>query len=376
MRDPESAVPVLLNDLYECATDDQKWTAFLGKLAALFRSDTASLRLTDLRDPVVYHSYTTGFQQQSNQRYESVAVESDPFREALASNPIGTVVESTAIISDPQFERSEHFQTVFRPNGNFYAMGTQFERVSGRGMHIGIHRPKRQGRFDRKETSTLELFSSHLRRATQLSHLLTTLNQSLVQANHAMNQLPFGVWHMDDLLRVQWMNSAAEDALSANTYGLGLRGNQLRADSGNAPSALKAKARQLTENLSLSETLKLGQTGACLVMMQSHHTGDGLHLGRPLNPGILCFLLDSARPAQLDQNQLCTMYQLTLAEYRLASLLVTGLDVSEASALLQISPHTGRTQLKSIMHKTGVNRQANLQRKLLLCGDTLRKLDV
>jgi DNA-binding CsgD family transcriptional regulator len=74
----------------------------------------------------------------------------------------------------------------------------------------------------------------------------------------------------------------------------------------------------------------------------------------------------------MDPVRLATLFSLTPAECRLANLLVRGLDVNEASALLQISHHTGRTQLKSIMHKTGVNRQTALQRKLLLCAGALR----
>lgn len=375
MKDLTSAAPILLNDLYERATDHTQWPAFLGKLATLFRSDTASLRLTDLYDPVVYHSYTTGFHQHINQWYESEAVEVDTFREPLATSPLGKAIESTSIISDRNFERSEHYQAVFRPNGNFYAIGTQFEREGGRGMHIGIHRPKHRGAFTRDELKVLEFFSPHLQRVARLSRLMSNLNQSLKQTHCAMDLLPFGVWHMDRKLCVQWMNTAAEEALSTNTYGLGLQGRRLLTEAGNAPTVLKTMARKLAENQSLTETLKLGQTGACLVMIQTHQSSTGFHIGRTSDSGILCFLLDSTRPAQLNQNQLITMYHLTLAEYRLAGLLATGLDVAEASALLQISPHTGRTQLKSIMQKTGVNRQAALQRKLLLCADTLRKLD-
>ncbi|MCL7943406.1 hypothetical protein [Marinobacter sp. ATCH36] len=375
MKDVVSAAPSLLNDLYERTTDPTQWPVFLGKLATLFRADTASLRLTDLHDPVVYHSYTIGFQQHSNQRYESEAVGLDPFRERIATGPLGEVLESTSIISDQDFERSEHYQTVFRPNGNFYAMGTQFEREGGRGMHIGIHRPKHRGCFTREEVSTLEFFSPHLQRVIRLSRLLNSLNESLRQANRALDHLPFGVWHMDAALGVDWMNAAAEDALATNTYGLGLRRGRLRSESTNSPDVLKAMVRKLTENQSLTETLKLGQTGACLVMTQSLQTRTGFHIGRAHVPGILCFLLDAGRPAHLNQSQLTTMYNLTPAEYRLASFLVTGLDVSEASALLQISPHTGRTQLKSIMQKTGVNRQAALQRMLLLSADMLRQPD-
>lgn len=374
MKDVYSAAPTLLNDLYERATAPAEWPVFLGKLSALFHSDTASLRLTDLHDPVVYQSYTIGFQQQANERYEAEAVVLDPFRDPIATGPLGKVIESTSIISDRDFERSEHYQTVFRPNGNFYAMGTQFEREGGRGMHIGIHRPRRRGAFTREEVAALEFFSPHLQRVTRLSRLINSLNQSLSQAGRALDHLPFGVWHMDGMLRVDWMNSAAEEALASGTYGLGVRDGRLRPDSMNAPETLKVMARRLIEHRSPAETLKLGQTGACLVMTQSHQCDTGFHVGRALAPGILCFLMDSDRPPQLNQNQLTTMYSLTHAEYRLAIHLVTGLDVAEASALLQISPHTGRTQLKSIMQKTGVCRQSALQRKLLLCADTLRPL--
>lgn len=375
MKDLVSAAPMLLNDLYERATAPEHWPDFLGKFASFFHSDTATIRLTDLHDPVVYQSFTVGFRQRVNQRYESetTALELDPFRLALADSPIGKALNSQDIISDRDFERSEHYQNVFHPNGNFYAMGTQFERESGRALHIGIHRPKQRGSFTQEEMASLELFSPHLRRVAGLSHLLAELNQIVTTARMTLDQLTFGVWHMDGKLRVQWMNSFAEEALATGTYGLRLQGNRIQLNHENMSGALATMVRKLTENQSLTEVLPLGQTGACLIIMQSHQSDTGFHIGRALAPRILCFLLDSGRPAQLDQQQLAIMYQLTPAEYRLVSLLVNGMDVNEASALLQISPHTGRTQLKSIMQKTGVNRQANLQRKLLLCADTLRK---
>lgn len=375
MRDLVAATPMLLNDLYEHATAPEHWPVFLGKLAGFFHSDTATLRLTDLRDPVVYQSYTIGFRQRINRHYESeaAAVELDPFRQALATGPVGKAHSSAGIISDRDFERSDHYQNVFRPNGNFYAMGTQFEREGGRALHIGIHRPRQRGTFTPDELAALEMFSPHLRRVTRLSHLMAELNQAVMATQYALDQLPFGVWYMDEKLLLQWMNTAAEEALAINTYGLGLQGSRLRADVVGTPGTLGKAVRRLVENQSLTETLRLGQSGACLVMMQSRQSDTGFHIGRALAPRILCFLLDSGRPPQLDQALLRTMYQLTPAEYRLASLLTNGLDVNEASTLLQISPHTGRAHLKSIKQKTATHRQPALQRKLLLSADTLRR---
>ncbi|WP_153637433.1 helix-turn-helix transcriptional regulator [Marinobacter salsuginis] len=362
----------MLDNLYERATAPDQWPEFLAKLMALFRGETAAIRLSDLDNPVIHQSYTTGFRQEINRIYEAEGVERDPFRDALAALPVGKALESTAVIEDRAFERSFHYQSVFRPNGNFYAMGTQFERQNGQAMHIGIHRPKRKGPYSNDELKLLELFSPHLRRVVKLSRMMADLNDALSVARHALDRLPFGVWYMDSELRVQWLNASAEEAFATNSFGLRVQYNRLRMLAAGASTTLRAKVRRLTEHRSLTETVKLGQTGACLLMVPTCAAGTSLHIIRSPAPKILCFLLDTTRPAELDENRLITMYHLTPAEYRLANLLVTGLDVSEASAVLEISPHTGRTQLKSIMRKTGVRRQASLQRLLLLCADTLR----
>ena len=224
LKDQLSAASPLLNDLYEDATaPNQQWLDFLEKFAALFNANTATLRLTDLDEPVVHHSYTIGLQQKTNQFYETEAVKFDPFRKHLAESPLGQAIQSPAIISDRDFERSADYQSVFRPNGNFYAVGTQFAREGGQAMHIGVHRPKAKGEFTREELDLVGLFSPHLKRAVGLSHMISTLNQALTDPHHALDQLSFGVWQMDSRLRVQWMNTSAEEALSTNTYGLALR---------------------------------------------------------------------------------------------------------------------------------------------------------
>lgn len=372
MKDPGSEVPHLLDDLYERATDPDQWPEFLGKLAILFHADTASIRLTDLDDPVVYQSYTTGFRQEVNRIYETEGVERDPFREAMASLPVGKALDSSTVMPDRAFERTAHYHHVFRPNGNFYALGTQFERQNGQAMHVGIHRPKHRGAYRREELKLLELFSPHLRRVSKLSNLMASLNDALSAARHALDQLPFSVWSMDNELRIQWLNRSAEEAFATNSFGLTVHWDRLRMLSNGASTTLREKVCRLLEHQSLAETMKLGQSGACLVMLPTCEAGKSLHITGSPAPKILCFLLDTVRPASLDQAQLTTMYHLTPAEYRLANLLVRGLDVNEASAVLEISPHTGRTQLKSMMRKTGVRRQTSLQRVLLLCADTLK----
>ena len=60
-----------------------------------------------------------------------------------------------------------------------------------------------------------------------------------------------------------------------------------------------------------------------------------------------------------------SLFGLTAAECRLASLLMQGVSVAEAARKLHITARTARTHLKVIFQKTGANRQNHLMYLLL-----------
>jgi DNA-binding CsgD family transcriptional regulator len=68
---------------------------------------------------------------------------------------------------------------------------------------------------------------------------------------------------------------------------------------------------------------------------------------------------------EVDEAPLRAAYQLTAAEARVCSGLISGENVHTLSARLGISPQTARTHLKRIYDKTGTTRQAELLRVLM-----------
>jgi DNA-binding CsgD family transcriptional regulator len=64
-------------------------------------------------------------------------------------------------------------------------------------------------------------------------------------------------------------------------------------------------------------------------------------------------------------SQIWSLYHLTPAEERLATLLAQGESLKEAAEGLGISRNTAATQLKSVFQKTGVHRQSDLVRLVL-----------
>jgi DNA-binding CsgD family transcriptional regulator len=71
----------------------------------------------------------------------------------------------------------------------------------------------------------------------------------------------------------------------------------------------------------------------------------------------------------LDPFLISTTFDLTPAEARVASLLVSGLPVKRIARELKVGLSTVRTQLKSVFEKTGTHRQSELMRVLLLAGE-------
>lgn len=359
----------LLDELYDSAMEVERWPRFLGRLADAFECRTAAFRVIDGSTPQVLHSITIGFDPCADRQYvDAPAV--DLFHERLNRAPLGQIQASHRLIDDRAFELSEHYQRVFRPNGNFYAMGAQVDRHAGRAVHVGVHRPRAAGPFEAHEMEALESFSPHLRRAACLMRRLGELQDSLDQARAAVDRLPFAVWMLDDGLDCRWMNTAATAAVRDGLHGIGVRGTRLALREPAAAAALRAGRAALQRRQSRVARVRLGLSGACLLLVDPRESEACTRLDA--DGGLLVFLLDPARAVELDTEGLRQLYRFTPAEQRLVEQLMAGLDVGEACAAQGISAHTGRSHMKSVLRKTDCSRQAELMRKLLLGSCTLR----
>lgn len=79
----------------------------------------------------------------------------------------------------------------------------------------------------------------------------------------------------------------------------------------------------------------------------------------------LVLILDSAAPARATAVDLRELYGLTLAETRLANLLMEGKDLEDCCKELGIAHSTARAHLKRVFKKTGVRHQSELVSLLL-----------
>ena len=218
----------------------------------------------------------------------------------------------------------------------------------------------------------------HLQRALVMRRRLADLEVERDAALRALDQLPWGVVFVDEHRNRLAANRHAEEILIAGD-GLTARGNILRAD-------LADETARLERLLNSA----LGRTGR-----QRSSAGGTLSITRPSGAHPLSlavvplniemetlgdrgriaaiFVTDPDSPLDSDEQYLRELYALTAGEARLTSLLLEGKSVEQAATAMGITVNTARTRLKRIYSKTGVRRQPELVRRLLLGLPRLRR---
>ncbi|SDG35601.1 helix-turn-helix transcriptional regulator [Roseospirillum parvum] len=88
--------------------------------------------------------------------------------------------------------------------------------------------------------------------------------------------------------------------------------------------------------------------------------------GRP-GQGVALFVSDPDSLGRITEGRLSALYGLSGAEARLVNGLVQGRRLEDLADEQKVSPHTLRSQLKTVFRKTGVRRQSELV-KLILTG--------
>lgn len=282
----------------------------------------------------------------------------------------GTVVLGEGLCPNSELEKSEYYNDYLAPQDVYHSVAAVIEKKSDRLIHVGFVRPKRAAAFGVSEVEFLQFLAPHLQLAMQVRKRLQNLEGAKAAMLEALDYLPFGVFLLDASGRVIESNNKA-DAMSKPRDGFYISNRQLI-------------AMRSDENIRLKNSIR-DAVGV--------YTGAGVkaasvvRLSRPSGrrPFILCvaplrvsiparlasrivaavFVSDPNSESKPDSALWRACFAFTPAEIRLASLLLAGKTVKEASDLLQVTTNTTRTQLKSIMSKTGTCRQSELVRVLL-----------
>lgn len=221
---------LLLESVYESATDPDQWRVFLEGLANTLDAKSGMFRVIDERNTAiranVHHNLDPDLQEAHRQYY----VHRDIFIEALRDKPAGFITPGDRFYSPRALPRTEFFTDYLRPQESYYVCGGLAMRNEEFTIKFGLQRDKRGGAFTVGDAAYLRRFVPHIQRAARLGHLLTLADQQIATAEQALESLAVGILLIDEQDHVLHANSKA-DALLRRNCGLALgRGTLFAAD--------------------------------------------------------------------------------------------------------------------------------------------------
>ena len=242
-------------------------------------------------------------------------------------------------------------------------LGVRLADHPARTSILGIHYATRRACAVVRDAKLKEVFEV-LSRAAHLQYELERLRWKSSLGLHALHRLAAGVIVTDARGRVIEMNRAAEiilqrgDALSVREHRLCAR--RADEDSKLAPLLTAATAREMGPAGAGGAFIRraAGRMGYKLTVVPLR--GDLTIDGRPL----AMVIITDPDAQSLSASDLADCFGLSPAESRLALALVTGKKLADIAVVFGVRITTLRTQLSSILRKTGVERQIDLLRVL------------
>ncbi|HVG49795.1 MAG TPA: hypothetical protein VM899_16840 [Rubellimicrobium sp.] len=351
----------LAEALYDAAMEPSLWTRALDSLGdalggsalvmGMFRGSGlvfyAANRLEPERDSLLHDHYSRP--------------QTNPFLAAMPRLPLLTAVEREEIISDRDYLTSGIFNDVFRRQKLIHAASACLARKPGLMITNGVLRRASRD-FGTDDRRLYQAMLPHVRRAIELTVRMHDLQLASRRAAAVADLNADGLLIVDQHRRIQFSNVAAERVLVRGD-GVCRRDGMLHARPSHDSDRLARLIREAA--------LRTGSRGGCMRVVRGIEKPALAVIVTPFPPD-LRNLAETATahalvsitelvlgPAPAGQH-IIELFGLSKAEAELAIALLEGRHIEEIALERQVALSTVRSQLRSILRKTGLHRQGEL----------------
>jgi DNA-binding CsgD family transcriptional regulator/PAS domain-containing protein len=296
--------------------------------------------------------------------YASYYYALDPYRPMFETVPSGRLLGVRECVPEALLRRNEWYNDYLLKGGIDDGVGARLFANRSHVVYFGIHHGTDQPPFATDRAAALQALVRPLRQAARLCVELHNLGRKSSVALRALDQLGAAVIIADSDGRMIQANRAAERVLQRGD-GLRIQNGKLRAldvsESAGLEAAIAAAAVELKTAAAIGRMRVRRHDGRLPYLLTVAPLGADLTVyGRPL----AMIVLTDPDECSLSDRNLAEFFGLSPAESRLAVALLAGKKLSEVAMEFGVQITTLRTQLSSILRKTGVTRQIDLIRLL------------
>jgi len=348
--------------LYTAAVDPGQWDVALHALTTLADARAANCFVHDVHTGSFLEYRFTGYGYGWAEAYASHYHSLDLARDVLMREPAGHMYAMHRYLPDSVVERSEYYQDFYIREGLRYSCGGM--RLDGdRRLILAVHRPVNHRPYDDRTIRELQRVLDHLPNIFNVRQLTAQARGQAPMMEAALDALPRAVIIVDDEMRVRYMNAAATALLRCSTE-IGVQADRLVA---HAPQV----APQLTHRVKDACAPQPAVDPSPLYALDPDGRPALEIRVVPLKPQLTSRFDQQARPLAMvlpkrrlkDVAQLHTdqrPFSLSRAEMAVALGLAGGLTPAEYADRAGVRISTVRSQIKTILAKTGTRRIADV----------------
>jgi DNA-binding CsgD family transcriptional regulator len=376
----------LIGLIYEGATDPGRWTEDIMPAMAQYIQVPDCILFTPLHTPKDGgYAFMYGRSPEQHDRYTRTHQHEDPYiKVALERNLLveGNVILGDEVVPRQQWLESAIYKECYSSHPNLGQMMTSivFGLDSTTVMPVActFFRGLHHSNFNGQDRARLQLLLPHISRSLGVMQRLRSAELAVATTLTALNRLPSGVLLLDDAGRVSFANHTAQRMLekadglhlrkSAHAAGLG----ELDADDVSVSRAIstviKATLKRdpydtphFSKSVVVPHRSGLGNYTLQFSALGQHNEFGGEHSGH----AAIVFIADSAQKSVIDPAVLQGAYGLTAAEARVAITMLEHVSAKDVASVLDVSPNTVRTQIKTIYVKLGVDTRTRFVKAIL-----------
>jgi DNA-binding CsgD family transcriptional regulator/PAS domain-containing protein len=357
----------LLEILYAAPLDAAKWQEFLDRLCAVTGSITA-LYINNNSEQGVRRLAAGGLQatEEIDQTYEASYRYTDPIRLAFLRNPRVGYIEGEDLITHEDLVKTDLYQTVAAPHGlaHFSLIVTSIS--PRRSEVISVWRAAGRRILEPQHRQLMEALLPHMQNVLNIRRALGLLEDRVRTAEAMLDANANATILLNDAGCLVYMNQAAQQ-LALDSDGFSIRDNRPVPTNPSRRAEFAALVAACTNQDSPSSggalTLERRPNKRPLQLVITP-----LRLADPHRRGVRALIMatDPDKTVIFPDDILRQLYGLTPAETEVANGLLTGFSVEEIAQIRKVSITTLRSQMSSLLSKTGAKRQSDLIRLLAM----------
>jgi DNA-binding CsgD family transcriptional regulator/PAS domain-containing protein len=353
-----------LMTLYSAVTEPALWEVFLAKFASKSGVSKAALILHDFAKGV--HAIPTSFGdsvKESVSSYEDYYWELDEWSARFRRRSGPGIFRGEDLWTQAEMRNSVFYNEFLRPFDVCELAALVVRNRNPQFEGLSIYRGPNEQAFDNGHFAALRFLSPHLQTALGMRRRLVALESRVNDLENALDQLETALVIFDSAAKPVFANRAARQLYSANS-GIEITPTRVTV----LDPTENARLQAIIARAVCAGTRGANQFGGAMLVSRSDKPPLQILAGpfnehtthAPRGAVAALFISDPERTPGCRPEVLRELYGLTPAETRLAVLLTTGRSLPDLAESLDVSHETVRSQIKSVMHKTGTSRQGEL----------------